>query len=187
MPSCDSASGAGGAGRLRRRWAAGLALLALLEAIAVAIHLEDLIDAPGFQATPERDGTRSEAFIILNFAQRLVLIGGTSYAGEIKKSVFTAMFLLPPPRGVLLMHTDAQLGRYRVARRHRRVLRPLRYRQDHALGRARAYPHRDDEHGWSSHSVFNFEDSYYAKVIRLDPTAEPDICRRMSVKAGPRI
>ena len=82
---------------------------------------------------PERDGTRSETFILVNFARKIVLIGGTRYAGEIKKSVFTLMNYLMPLRGVL---ADALLGQRRSEERRRDLLRPLGHRQDDALGRS---------------------------------------------------
>jgi phosphoenolpyruvate carboxykinase (ATP) len=131
-----------------------------------------VIHAPGFHAEPKRDGTRSEAFILLDFSRRMVLIGGTAYAGEIKKSVFTAMNFLLPPRGVLPMHCSANIG----VRGDTAVFFGLS-----GTGKTTLSAERDrtligdDEHGWSSHSVFNFEGGCYAKVIRLDPEAEPEI------------
>src|SRR5882724_5773634 len=131
-----------------------------------------VIHAPDFKVDPERDGTHSEAFILRDFARRLVLIGGTSYAGEIKKSVFTAMNFLLPPRGVLPMHSSANIGPggdtaifFGLSGTGKTTLSAERGRT--LIG--------DDEHGWSSHSVFNFEGGCYDKVIRLDPAAEPEI------------
>ena len=87
---------------------------------------------PGLHAEPAAHGTNSEVFILLNFAKKLVLIGGTSYAGEIKKSIFTVMNYLLPLRNV---HVDALLGERRPAGRRRAVLRPVGHRQDDALER----------------------------------------------------
>jgi phosphoenolpyruvate carboxykinase (ATP) len=131
-----------------------------------------VIHAPDFKADPERDGTHSEAFILLDFTRRLVLIGGTSYAGEIKKSIFTAMNFLLPPRGVLPMHSSANIG----PRGDTAIFFGLSGTGKTTLSAERGRTLiGDDEHGWSSHSVFNFEGGCYAKVIRLDPTAEPEI------------
>ncbi len=131
-----------------------------------------MLHAPLFQAEPKRDGTRSGTFILMDFGRRLVLIGGTSYAGEIKKSVFTIMNYLLPLRGVLSMHCAANVGPKGDAA----LFFGLSGTGKTSLS---ADPRRtligDDEHGWSDRGVFNFENGCYAKMIRLSPQAEPEI------------
>jgi phosphoenolpyruvate carboxykinase (ATP) len=133
-----------------------------------------VIDAALFDAVPERDGTRTSTFCIVNFARKIVLIGGSRYAGEIKKSVFTLMNYLMPLRGVLSMHCSANVGHksdddvaifFGLSGTGKTTLssdptRPL-------IG--------DDEHGWSADGVFNFEGGCYAKMINLRAEAEPEI------------
>lgn len=131
-----------------------------------------VIDVPGCQADPARHGTRSGVFIVVNFAKRLVLIGGTSYAGEIKKSIFTVMNYLLPLHGVLPMHCSANVGAggdvalfFGLSGTGKTTLSSDPERR--LVG--------DDEHGWSDRGVFNFEGGCYAKMIRLSPEAEPQI------------
>ncbi len=132
-----------------------------------------ILHAPSLLSDPATDGTSIPAFILLDFSQRLVLIGGTQYAGEIKKSIFTVMNYLLPRRGVLSMHCSANYGNDKddVA-----LFFGLSGTGKTTLS---ADPDRsligDDEHGWSDHGVFNIEGGCYAKVIRLDPLGEPDI------------
>lgn len=132
-----------------------------------------VIDMPRFHAEPEFDGTRSQTFILVDFSKRLVLIGGSEYAGEIKKSIFTAMNYYLPKRGVMSMHCSANYG---SSKEDTALFFGLSGTGKTTLS---ADPNRtligDDEHGWSDHGVFNFEGGCYAKVIRLDPKGEPDI------------
>jgi phosphoenolpyruvate carboxykinase (ATP) len=133
-----------------------------------------IVNIPSFKADPERDGTRSKTFILMDFTQRLVLIGGTSYAGETKKSVFTILNYLLPQRGVMSMHCSANVGDAGDVA----IFFGLSGTGKTTLS---ADPERrligDDEHGWSDDGVFNFEGGCYAKVIKLSPEAEPDIYR----------
>src|SRR5947208_8201403 len=133
-----------------------------------------VLHAPDFEATPSRHGTRSGTFIVLNAADRTILIGGTRYAGELKKSMFTVMNYFLPKQGVLSMHCSANLGRdgdtalfFGLSGTGKTTLS--------------ADPNRgligDDEHGWCEDGIFNFEGGCYAKVINLSPESEPDIYR----------
>jgi len=131
-----------------------------------------VIAVPGFLASPMIDGTRTETFIVLNFRERLAVIGGTAYAGEIKKTIFTVLNFLLPLDGVLSMHCSANVGPggdvaifFGLSGTGKTTLSADPKRR--LIG--------DDEHGWSDNGVFNFEDGCYAKVIRLSPEAEPQI------------
>ncbi len=138
-----------------------------------------VISAPGFHSRPDMDRTRSEVFILVHFGRREVLIGGTLYAGETKKSIFTVMNYLLPQAGVFPMHCSASYGKDEndVA-----VLFGLSGTGKTSLS---ADPEQtlvgDDEHGWSDRGVFNFEGGCYAKMIRLSPDSEPEIYRTTSM------
>jgi len=131
-----------------------------------------VLHAPTFKADPAIDGTRSETFIIINYGKKLVLIGGTEYAGEIKKSVFSILNYTLPLKGVLPMHSSLNVG----TAGDPTVFFGLSGTCKTTLS---ADPARtligDDEHGWSNDGTFNFEGGCYAKAIRLSKEAEPDI------------
>jgi len=131
-----------------------------------------VIAVPGFLASPMVDGTRTDTFIILNFRERLAIIGGSNYAGEIKKTIFTVLNFLLPLQGVLSMHCSANVGHdadvaifFGLSGTGKTTLSADPNR--HLIG--------DDEHGWSDNGIFNFEGGCYAKVIRLSEDAEPQI------------
>ena len=129
-----------------------------------------VLHAPEMQADPAVHGTRTGTFIVINFGERVILIGGTRYAGEIKKSIFTVMNYLLPLQGVLSMHCSANVGPkgdvalfFGLSGTGKTTLSTDPNRR--LIG--------DDEHGWSDAGVFNFEGGNYAKVIRLSPEGEP--------------
>ena len=137
-------------------------------------HVPDftVICAPGFQASPTIDSTRTGTFIIANFAERIAIIGGTAYAGEIKKTIFTVLNYLLPLDGAMPMHCSANVGPggdvalfFGLSGTGKTTLSADPARR--LIG--------DDEHGWSDNGVFNFEGGCYAKVIRLSAEAEPQI------------
>jgi phosphoenolpyruvate carboxykinase (ATP) len=128
--------------------------------------------APGLKADPAADGTRSEVFIVLHLGRRLVLIGGTEYAGEIKKSVFSFLNYLLPGRGVFPMHCSANVGPGGDAALFFGLSGTGKTTLSADPGRRLV---GDDEHGWSDEGVFNVEGGCYAKCIRLSQRGEPQI------------
>ncbi|TYC86827.1 phosphoenolpyruvate carboxykinase [Novosphingobium sp. BW1] len=131
-----------------------------------------IIDLPSFKADPQRHGSRSETVIAVNFSEKLILIGGTAYAGEMKKSVFGILNYLLPTKGVMPMHCSANIGPdgdtavfFGLSGTGKTTLSADASRT--LIG--------DDEHGWSDTAVFNFEGGCYAKMIRLSEEAEPEI------------
>jgi len=137
-------------------------------------HVPDftVIAVPFFQGIPQIDATATNTFIVLNFEQKLCIIGNTAYAGEIKKSIFTILNYTLPLEGVMPMHCSANTGKdgdtaifFGLSGTGKTTLSADPQRR--LIG--------DDEHGWSDDGVFNFEGGCYAKVIQLSPTAEPQI------------
>jgi phosphoenolpyruvate carboxykinase (ATP) len=131
-----------------------------------------IIDLPSFRADPARHGCRSETVIAVNFTEKLILIGGTAYAGEMKKAVFGLLNYLLPVQGIMPMHCSANIGPngdtavfFGLSGTGKTTLSADASRT--LIG--------DDEHGWSDTAVFNFEGGCYAKMIRLSPEAEPEI------------
>ncbi|HEX4572106.1 MAG TPA: phosphoenolpyruvate carboxykinase (ATP), partial [Dongiaceae bacterium] len=131
-----------------------------------------IIDLPSFRADPERHGSRTETVVAVNFSKKLILIGGTSYAGEMKKSVFGLLNFILPQNGIMPMHCSANIG----PKGDTAIFFGLSGTGKTTLS---ADPNRtligDDEHGWSDTAVFNFEGGCYAKMIRLSAESEPEI------------
>jgi phosphoenolpyruvate carboxykinase (ATP) len=142
------------------------------DALADFVPEYTIIDLPSFRADPARHGTRGETVIAVNFTDKLILIGGTAYAGEMKKSVFGLLNYLLPEQGIMPMHCSANIGPkgdtaifFGLSGTGKTTLSADASRT--LIG--------DDEHGWSDTAVFNFEGGCYAKMIRLSPEAEPEI------------
>jgi len=178
----DLAGGADGANSIRVRTITEYAWHALfIRNLLIRFHDNELkafmpqmtiINLPSFRAEPARHGSRTQTVIACDLTRRIVLIGGTSYAGEMKKSVFTALNYILPSRGVLPMHCSANEG----PNGDTAIFFGLSGTGKTTLS---ADPSRtligDDEHGWGKDGIFNFEGGCYAKTIRLSAKAEPEI------------
>ena len=132
-----------------------------------------ILNAPGYEANPKKDGTRQKNFAVINFTKKIIIIGGTGYTGEIKKGIFSALnFILPHDHNVLSMHCSANTGKDEDTA----IFFGLSGTGKTTLS---ADPNRrligDDEHGWDDDSIFNFEGGCYAKCIDLSEEKEPDI------------
>ena len=143
------------------------------EALAAFAPGFTVLDCCGFKADPKEDGTRSEAFVLVSFERKLILIGGTRYSGEIKKSIFSVLNYLLPGQDVLPMHCSANAG---TADDDVAVFFGLSGTGKTTLSAdQRRTLIGDDEHAWSGRGVYNFEGGCYAKMIALSPEGEPEI------------
>jgi phosphoenolpyruvate carboxykinase (ATP) len=131
-----------------------------------------IITVPGFKAIPGLDGVNSEAFIVISFTKKIIIIGSTQYAGEIKKSVFTVMNYLMVKHGIMPMHCSANIGKDKDTA----LFFGLSGTGKTTLSAdSERFLIGDDEHGWSDNGIFNFEGGCYAKCINLSKEKEPQI------------
>jgi phosphoenolpyruvate carboxykinase (ATP) len=131
-----------------------------------------ILDLPSFAANPARHGCRTQTVVAIDFSRKIVLIGGTSYAGEIKKSVFSYLNFVLPPKGVMPMHCSANIGPDGASTLFFGLSGTGKTTLSADASRTLV---GDDEHGWSADGIFNFEGGCYAKAIRLSREAEPEI------------
>lgn len=133
-----------------------------------------ILCAPGFKCDPEIDGVNSEAAIMIDYEAHLIVIAGSQYAGEIKKSVFSTMNYIMTDMDVLPMHCSANMDP--VTGESAVFFRPVRHWQNHSVRRPCPEAHRvTDEHGWSERGTSTSEGGCYAKCINLEEENEPDI------------